>query len=327
MEKNIFCTLFEYPDHKDITGNAATKKILICLLGAIKENEEGITSDTDIEFLHDFRVAVRRTRSAISQIKYVFPEEKLEKFRQGFRQLSQSSNKLRDLDVYLQKKEEYFTMLPENLRLGLDTFFMDLKKQRDNEFRQFVKVLRSYFFKQLIIDWKTFLISDVKYEDENDGYKIPKNAEKPVIMLAKKFIRIRYKNIIKEAEMIDDDSPDEKLHSLRIQCKKLRYLLEFFTSLFPYDDTKILKKQIKKFQDNLGKFNDLSIQKNMLKEYLDTIDQKSDQAILTAAAIGGLITNLNLSQQHIRSQFSDQFRHFNKNINTKLFEKYFTNSE
>ena len=317
--------MFEYPNHKDITGNAAAKKILICLLGAMKENEEGIISDTDIEFLHDFRVAVRRTRSAISQIKYVFPEEKLEKFRQGFRQLSQSSNKLRDMDVYLHKKEEYFTMLPENLRPGLDPFFMDLKKQRDNEFRQFVKVLRSDFFKQLIIDWKVFLISDMKYED--DGYKIPKNAEKPVIMLAKKFIWIRYKKIIKEAEMIDNNSPDEKLHSLRIQCKKLRYLLEFFTSLFPCDDINILKKQIKKFQDNLGKFNDLSIQKNMLKEYLDTIDQKSDQAILTAAAIGGLITNLNLSQHHIRSQFSDQFRHSNKNINTKLFKKHFANSE
>lgn len=323
MNKSKFITLFEDPDQKDINGNAATKKILNCLLCEMKDNEVEITSDADIEFLHDYRVAVRRTRSALSQIKYVFPEEKLERFRQGFKELIQSSNKLRDMDVYLNKKEKYFTMLPENLRPGLDPFFTDIKKQRENEIGKFVEMLRSESYRQLIIDWESFLASNEKCGES--GAKTPKNAEKPVIKLAKKFIWKRHNKIIKEAGKIDDRSPDEKLHSLRIQCKKLRYLLEFFTSLFPSGDIKLMTKQLKQFQDNLGKFNDLSIQQNMLKDYLDNLDHESDNAIFIGAAIGGLITKLNLDQQYIRSQIPGQFRHYSKKKNTKLFEKHFKN--
>jgi CHAD domain-containing protein len=121
--------------------------------------------------------------------------------------------------------------------------------------------------------------------------------------------------------------PDEKLHRLRIQCKKLRYLLEFFASLFPSDEITLLTKQLKQFQDNLGEFNDLSVQRNTLKEYLDTIVPESDRAILVAAAIGGLITNLNMRQQHVRAEFSDQFRLFGQKKNTKLVKQLFKDDD
>jgi hypothetical protein len=88
----------------EMSGSVATRKILLYLLNVMKQNEEGVISDMDTEFLHDFRVSGRRTRSAISQIKDVLPPEKLDRFKQDFRELGQSSNKLRDLDVDLHKK-------------------------------------------------------------------------------------------------------------------------------------------------------------------------------------------------------------------------------
>ena len=42
----------------------ACKIIYFDLLSTIRQNEDGIKKDIDSEFLHDFRVAVRRTRSA-----------------------------------------------------------------------------------------------------------------------------------------------------------------------------------------------------------------------------------------------------------------------
>ncbi|MEZ4517985.1 MAG: CHAD domain-containing protein [Chloroflexota bacterium] len=42
------------------------------LFEAMERNEPGVRADIDSEFLHDFRVAVRRTRSALSQIRDVF---------------------------------------------------------------------------------------------------------------------------------------------------------------------------------------------------------------------------------------------------------------
>jgi len=316
-----YSSKIKVPITRDMSGSMATRKIFLYLLNIMKQNEEGVISDIDTEFLHDLRVSGRRTRSGLSQIKDVLPPEKLDRFKQDFRELGQSSNKLRDLDVYLHTKEKYLAMLPEDLRPGLNPFFIDLEKQREKELKGFIGMLHSDFYRQLVTDWEVFLVSD---EDCNI---MPKNAEKPVMTLAREFIWKRYTKIIKDGEKIDNDSPDEKLHKMRIQCKKLRYLMEFFASLFPSDEIALLTKQLKRFQDNLGEFNDLSMQQGTLKEYLDTIDSESDQDTLIAAAIGGLIMNLNTRQHHVRAEFSGQFSQFSQKKNRSLFKQLFKDGD
>jgi hypothetical protein len=54
-------------------SDEATKTILRFLLQIMRINQPYIEKDLDTEFLHDFRVSVRRTRSALGQIKSVFP--------------------------------------------------------------------------------------------------------------------------------------------------------------------------------------------------------------------------------------------------------------
>ena len=97
------------------------------LLNTMKQNEEGIKNDTDTEFLHDFRVAVRRTRSALSQLKAVFSEEITDKAKKEFSNLGKMTNHLRDLDVYLLNKERYTKMLPRDLHPGLNLFSIYLR--------------------------------------------------------------------------------------------------------------------------------------------------------------------------------------------------------
>ena len=85
----------------DMRADEAAKVILRFLLGVIKTNETYVKQDIDTEFLHDFRVAIRRTRSALSQIRGAFPADPTERFKAGFADLGRLSNELRDLDVYL----------------------------------------------------------------------------------------------------------------------------------------------------------------------------------------------------------------------------------
>jgi hypothetical protein len=59
----------------DMRADIAAKYIYSHLLKAIKDNEQGTIADTDSEFLHDFRVAVRRTRAGFSQLKGVLPDK------------------------------------------------------------------------------------------------------------------------------------------------------------------------------------------------------------------------------------------------------------
>ena len=104
-------------------------------------------------------------------------------------------------------------------------------------------------------------------------------SERPSIELAVTKITKRYRKIQKSALKINNDTPDEAIHSIRIDGKKLRYLLYFFGGLF--DEKKIKKagKQLKRLQDKLGLFNDLTVQRAYLETYLDEIEHKEKKDI------------------------------------------------
>ena len=61
----------------------------------------GTLADVDSEFLHDLRVAVRRSRALQRELRGVFPPEPLRVFRDGFRELQVLTGPTRDLDVQL----------------------------------------------------------------------------------------------------------------------------------------------------------------------------------------------------------------------------------
>ncbi|MBW2412013.1 MAG: CHAD domain-containing protein [Deltaproteobacteria bacterium] len=62
-------------------SDEATKAILQFLLEVMKINAANMEKDFDTEILHDFRVAIRRTRSALGQVKSVFPVRTTNRFK------------------------------------------------------------------------------------------------------------------------------------------------------------------------------------------------------------------------------------------------------
>jgi CHAD domain-containing protein len=61
--------------------------------------------------------------------------------------------------------------------------------------------------------------------------------------------------------------PLERLHALRIACKRLRYALEFFREVLG-PNTKALIKEIVAMQDHLGDLQDAVVARRLLREYL-----------------------------------------------------------
>jgi len=284
----------------------------------MRVNEFGIIQDIDTEFLHDFRVAVRRTRSALGQIKEVFPAEDTNGFKAKFSEIGKATNELRDHDVYLLKEDSYKKMLPVDLRKGLDPLFDSLAAERTVAQRKCAGFFESDSYKKIISSWESFLNST------DTGTGNAKNADIPIIDVAKEHIWKKYSRIIKIGSKITNKTPGPKLHSLRIECKKLRYLLEFFTSLFPEDDIKNIIKHLKNLQDNLGDFNDLHVQQESLKTFLGTHNIGYDHSRAnTQAAAGGLISVLYQKQLGVRMKFSDNFAEFSDKETSILFNKLF----
>ena len=168
---------------------------------------------------------------------------------------------------------------------------------------------------KIAADWEAFLACPPESES-------PDNADVPAAGLAKRFIGKRYGRVIELGTAIDESTPDADLHRLRIECKKLRYLLEFFSSLFPADEIRLIVGHLKSLQDNLGDFNDLSVQQADLKAYLEALPAERTHPE-TFAAIGGLIGCLYREQQTVRAAYSESFAQFNQADVAATFRRRF----
>ncbi|MCK6621325.1 MAG: CHAD domain-containing protein [Calditrichaceae bacterium] len=316
-----YSTKLRVPLEAQQPSGEAAKTILRVLLSAMRANEEGIRKDIDTEFLHDFRVAVRRTRSALGQLKGVFPVAETQRFRKDFSYLGKLSNRLRDLDVYLLHEKEYQNLLPEALRGGIDPLFDYLRVERRKEQRKMARALRSPRYLQILQDWEAFLNAPAE-----NSPSAP-NAGVPTGELAGARIYKRFRAVLKAGRGISGASPDSELHALRLECKKLRYLLEFFSSLYPEQEIQRLVKQLKGLQDNLGRFQDLFVQQGTLLSWVERFSAAAGEGEKTVIAIGSLVGSLEAEKRQVRSAFPGIFAKFASGGNKKLFKKLFAPPE
>jgi CHAD domain-containing protein len=312
-----YSTKIDIQLNPDTPSDKATKSILSSLLGVIRTNEAEIEKDLDTEFVHDFRVAVRRTRSALSQIKYVFSSKVTARFKKDFSSVGKLSNELRDLDVYLLKEDEYKSKIPPALRDHINPLFEYLREKRSNAFQTFVQGLKSPQYAKIIKDWEAFL------NRPRPASADAENAGVPVIDLARHRIHKKYRSVIKAGHRILKNNDDKKLHVLRIQCKKLRYLMEFFSSLFPPKKIKTLIAQLKKLQDNLGEFNDLRVQEEYLLNISLELPLTNGRLNNTLMAIGSLIGALERERDMLKASSAKTFTHFTSPANERLFKELF----
>ena len=302
-------------------SDEATKIILRSLLQTMKTNAANLEKDLDTEFLHDFRVATRRTRSALGQLKSVFPKHITNQFKKEFAFVGKLSNQLRDLDVYLLKEKVFKAILPPVLRDDIDPLFDYLRRNRSTALQKVVRGLTSKKYAHIIQQWESFL--DEPVQDPPAA----SNANVPIITLARKRIYKKYRGIVKVGSQFLDNTEDQKLHALRIECKKLRYLMEFFYSLFPRKKINTLIAQLKTLQDNLGNFNDLCVQEKYLLKIAEELPATHRKSKKTQMAIGSLIGTLDKEKQAIKEAFAKTFTDYASSSNKRAFSELFASKQ
>jgi CHAD domain-containing protein len=219
--------------------------------------------------------------------------------------------------VYLLDEQRYRAMLPAFLRDDIEPLFELLRQKRVKALQAVIKGLNSEKYSQILEDWERFL-----NEPSSDSATAP-NAGRPVIDLARERIFKRYRRIVKSGKRILTNSEDEMLHALRIECKKLRYLLEFFASLFPAKETNQLIGQLKKLQTNLGDFNDLCVQQAYLLDIATELPADCDDSRRTLLAVGSLVGTLDVEKSRVKEAFAQTFTGFASRANRQLFKALF----
>jgi CHAD domain-containing protein len=128
--------------------------------------------------------------------------------------------------------------------------------------------------------------------------------------------------MVKMGNAIDDDSPHEALHDLRKKGKELRYLLEFFSSLYPPQVVKPMVATLKGLQDVLGRFQDREVQADLLRALGDDIAAMEGGAA-ALMAMGVLVERLTEQQEQARAQFDASFELFAAKPQRKIVARTF----
>jgi CHAD domain-containing protein len=302
-------------------ADAAMKEILAALLRTIQVNEGGVRADLDSEFLHDLRVALRRTRSGLRRVKGIFLQKWADRFQDDFKWLAGTTNALRDLDVLLIKLDDYEMGLSLTDRKNLKPLREFVLEKRSAALAEVRETLESERYEEVIRRWQKFLVKPVP--------KAPKapHATDPIGQVASKEIWFALQRVLKRGMAVEPEPTSETLHRLRIACKRLRYLLTFFRSLYPEEEMERLLLPLKELQDTLGTFNDLVIHRKEMAEYATLLGDQRGVRKKTLRAMARLTKEMTVRQEAELESFSLRFASFTSPGSQAIYRRLFAPDE
>ena len=300
----------------DESTHQALKAIFLSLLETICTNETGLIEQIDTEFLHEFRIAVRRIRSLLGQVKNVIPHNKLEEFENDLSWLSTLTGSARDYDIMLLEFPEYQAMLVKYDFSNIAGLCNYLQYKRDDAYNTLIKALQSKRYADLKQRFRAILETD-------DPTLWEGGTQLKVGEFASKRIHKVYKRVISEGRKINPESPIEAFHNLRKSCKKLRYLMEMFRELYPPKKVKSLIKELKYLQNNLGELQDLEVHTEILQNFLTQQVMDKGNAQVTGMEVEQVIDMMNAQKQTLMQNFNAPFVAFASKQNKKLFAELF----
>ncbi|MEA2298696.1 MAG: hypothetical protein QOF77_1632 [Solirubrobacteraceae bacterium] len=283
----------------DDPARAGAAVVLVALLRTIELTLPGTVADIDSEFLHDLRVAVRRTRSIQRQLAGVFPAGRLARFRSEFRWLGQVTGPTRDLDVLLLDFARLRAELADDRAAELAPLGDLLGARRELERRRMVAALAGERTGSLLAGWSSFLtLAQAPDGGGADGA--------PLGAVVGQRIRALYRQMRRAGVTIDEGTPAERLHDLRKQGKELRYLLEIFAGLYPAEAVAPTVKTLKALQETLGQFQDREVQATTLRSLGDDLAQAAGgpAALL---ALGVVLERVEADSRAARVEFDERF--------------------
>ncbi len=286
-------------------GSVAVARLLLRLLDTLEQNVDGVLRDIDTEFLHDLRVAVRRTRSAIKLLGEVLPADLAEHYKTEFKWLGDLTTPTRDLDVHLLGFGPMTAQLVAASPADLEPLRAFLVRRRAREFRRLAAALRGPRFRAITDDWRKALL-----EIRDAGAAGQRRRQPTAAELALSTTERAFRRIVAQGTAITADSPPESLHDLRKRAKELRYLLEFFAPLHDPDAYRKVVGDLKLLQDGLGAFQDSQVQREEIHALADAMLAERAAPAATLLAMGEIAAKLTLSQAEARADFARRFARF-----------------
>ena len=235
-----------------ISCNEAFKALMLTCIAHYMANERGMLADTDPEYLHQLRVALRRLRSVFSTFAPLFPDSVLEPPITESRRLALSLGEARDWDVFVGETLPPIRSHYAN-HAGLAALADAAARLRHAANRRAQRAVASAQGQGLLLALGAWISAETWLDALDDARRAA--LERPAIDYGRSALEAALKRVRKRGRDFAALAPAE-LHRLRIAAKKLRYATEFFAPLFDHRQAREYRAVLARLQDALGSYND-----------------------------------------------------------------------
>ncbi len=255
---------------------------------AMVVHEPGTRLGEDAEELHDMRVATRRMRAALALFSDALPAS-AEHVRDELGWLGRTLGAVRDLDVQLERLEEWAGELPEEDKGALDELAELLGHEREAARDELLSCLESSRYERLVSGFSAVLRQGPP----------PCSATTSALAAAvvPDLVQSRHRSAVKAAKRARRSGAADDFHQLRIRCKRLRYALEFVSEIYE-GHTANMASRVVHLQDALGFMQDARVAATRLHELATA--EATGLSSTTVLAMGGVAERYRQEAERVR---------------------------
>ena len=230
-------------------------------LRAMLRHDPGTREGTDIEELHQMRVSVRRMRATLKAARPLLDAAWADGLRAELGWLGRALGPVRDLDVMLLRLRGEAATLPDRERDAAEMLVGGLETEHAQARITMLAALNAPRYTALV-------------ERLADAVRLPlptpsaTQSTPELIDLIRKEVR----RLTKAVDRAGDDPPDEVLHALRIDGKRVRYTGELVEPAMGRKQARSVKQLLTataELQEVLGDHQDACVAEDRVRRLLD----------------------------------------------------------
>jgi CHAD domain-containing protein len=221
------------------------------LADALQQTHTTLMTHPSDKALHDFRVALRRCRAVLRELRCV-DDESWQSLLQAARDIAQETNLIRDVDVCRADLLQDDSAACEPGRALLRHLAARKARAMQLARRQLHQV-------PMILLQPLHQLAQKKFTGPC--------AHQSFQDTAAVIIKERACELVQSGSKLKPRSSARKYHRVRIRAKRLRYTLEIFAPALGNDISSPLLGSLKKLQNNLGVLQDLAVQADLLEAF------------------------------------------------------------
>lgn len=279
-------------------GKRALKK----RFGTFLSRTETVRIQSGAEPIHDLRVASRRFHAAAQLFADSVSPGTLADCEKQIRRIRKSSGAVRDGDVQIASVSALLKKrIPRRYRPGLERLLLRLSQQREKRMRRASAALDAFDKSEMSQKMKQALTARPPARSALRPLSVRRRAARE--------ISLRLEQLKRCEQYVHQPTAVTELHTMRIEAKRLRYVMEIFSPLYG-GKLKPFIQTVQSMQESLGAMHDCDVWIETLPLFLERERLRTAKYFGDSSSFYRIERGIVFFADHVRAQRLKHYRSF-----------------